>query len=207
LQDAQQADVSPDGKLVAISTGDSKVALYDTRSGQRLTLFTPDERHTGGAFLRFSPDGALLAFASGDPARATVWDVRKNKRIAWMQHSNGPEEIAFLPNSNVLAVANWQGVVFLWDYRRDPNPDPRKLERWRPHNGAVGSVAFSPDSKTLATSGEDHTLKLWNMATRREMVRLKIPTRGVSFLTFSPDGRTLMARVDKETWLWKVPPP
>ncbi|MDB9445461.1 trypsin-like peptidase domain-containing protein [Anabaena sp. CS-542/02] len=54
------------------------------------------------------------------------------------------------------------------------------------HSGAVTSVAFSPDGKTLASGSWDDTIKLWDVATGREIATLT----GYSPV-FSPDGRTL----------------
>jgi WD40 repeat protein len=55
----------------------------------------------------------------------------------------------------------------------------------------VGSVVFAPDGKTLATGGEDGTVRLWEVATSREVRRYGEHPRAVGAILFSPDGKTL----------------
>jgi WD40 repeat protein len=57
--------------------------------------------------------------------------------------------------------------------------------------GRVFSVAFSPDGKTLAAGSWDGTVRLWEVATGKELHLFhdqKTPVRAVAF---SPDGKTL----------------
>jgi WD40 repeat protein len=55
----------------------------------------------------------------------------------------------------------------------------------------MASVAFSPDGRTLAAGTLNGEIKLWNLATRREMVTFKGHTTIVGVVAFSPDGRML----------------
>ncbi|MBI1914161.1 MAG: WD40 repeat domain-containing protein [Planctomycetes bacterium] len=60
----------------------------------------------------------------------------------------------------------------------------------------VGCVAFSPDGKTLATvthpsKGYKDALRLWDVATGKELCQLGIYKFACSAVVFSPDGRTL----------------
>jgi hypothetical protein len=40
------------------------------------------------------------------------------------------------------------------------------------HNGQIASVAFAPDGKTLVSGSEDGSLRVWNLAARKEVVSL-----------------------------------
>jgi WD40 repeat protein/uncharacterized caspase-like protein len=59
------------------------------------------------------------------------------------------------------------------------------------HTSGVFSVAFSPDGRTLASGSQDHTIKLWDVASSRELRTLTGHTDWVTSVVFSPDGRTL----------------
>jgi WD40 repeat protein len=81
-------------------------------------------------------------------------------------------------------------------------------------HGAVNSVAFSPDSRILAIGGEDGMVRLWDLATGRELDRPLDAHDGlVSSLGFSPDGKTLAVSVlghrrgdhlNGAVWLWNL---
>ncbi|HXZ70479.1 MAG TPA: hypothetical protein VEH31_06320, partial [Streptosporangiaceae bacterium] len=73
-------------------------------------------------------------------------------------------------------------------------------------SGAVGVVAFSPDGKTLATSSQDGLVRLWDVATGRQIGDpLAGQSSEVGALVFSPDGKTLAAgSFDDTVRLWHV---
>jgi WD40 repeat protein len=56
------------------------------------------------------------------------------------------------------------------------------------HTLAVTSVAFSPDGKLLASGSWDNTVKLWEVATGRELRTLKGHTDHATSVAFSPYG-------------------
>src|SRR5436309_1733059 len=74
----------------------------------------------------------------------------------------------------------------------------------------VNCLAFSPDSKLLATSthpserGKD-ALRIWDVATGKEVYRLGDYKLGCSALTFSLDGKTLLSNgSDDSQHLWDL---
>jgi predicted NACHT family NTPase len=73
------------------------------------------------------------------------------------------------------------------------------------HASAVESVAFSPDGKTLATGGRSNTVKLWDVASGKELATLKGHTNHANSVAFSPDGKTLATGSDDHiVKLWDV---
>ena len=73
------------------------------------------------------------------------------------------------------------------------------------HTDPVLSVAFSADGRTALSGSGDETLKLWEVATGRELRTFSGHTNGVTSVGFSPDGRTVLSGSgDRTLKLWDV---
>jgi hypothetical protein len=94
----------------------------------------------------------------------------------------------------------------------EPQPEPQYEEKEErlirtfanyPH--AVHSGVFSPDGRTALSGSHDKTLKLWDIASGRELRSFKGHTNSVASVAFSPDGRmALSGSSDTTLRLWDI---
>jgi hypothetical protein len=69
----------------------------------------------------------------------------------------------------------------------------------------VSALAYGPDGKTLASGGEDGVVRVWDMATCRELRRLGDHPRQVATVAFAPNGPTLAsASQDGTIVIWDL---
>lgn len=66
---------------------------------------------------------------------------------------------------------------------------------------AVTSVAFSTDGQRLVSSGQDNTVRVWDVETGRQLLRLNGPQDAtpVQVARFSPDGSRVVSSTRDET--------
>ena len=70
------------------------------------------------------------------------------------------------------------------------------------HKAAVACLADSPDGRLLASGSRDRTVRLWHTRGRSQEAVLRGPTRPVTDLAFSRDGKTLASAADGDPNIW-----
>ena len=169
--------------------------------------------------LAFSPDGKRLASISrSKDSKACLWDVNSGRQIIEFRFTLPPERvsyhrtdngIAFSPRGDIIAGGKW-GEIVLWDatdgkiLRTLPQPE----ESQRPF-----TLCFSPCGQYLASGAwwqrglQKVPIRLWEVATGKNVVTFWGHTTDVQCFAFSQDGTLLVSGGhDGAIYLWDLKP-
>src|SRR6185436_4952521 len=74
------------------------------------------------------------------------------------------------------------------------------------HDLPIDAILFSPDQQRLITGSRDHTARMWDIATKREIARFAGHVGGITGIKLLPDGRTLVtSSQDESLKFWHIP--
>jgi WD40 repeat protein len=132
------------------------------------------------AAIALAPDGRRLALGlhTGDVCLCDTQTGGEATRFRAVDRPKGPVD----PNRNFAYGIFGQGVVW--------------------------GLSFSPDGKWLSTAGTDGSVRLWELVTGREVLRLTGHKGYAHEVSFGADNRTILScGEDGGVYLWTLRPP
>lgn len=223
---------SPDGSILASSSGDNRIHLWEFASGRELRQLTVEIQREH-ATLVFSPDGKNLAMAYGDQ-KFHLWDVETGKPDEKFPNLNYlVQTLSFSPDGKLLATGGSNASVQLWDMA---SGSVSRQFPWKQAPAAVKSgaapawglqilleyflgepqffthsVVFAPDGKSLAAAGQDiqgnqGKIRIWETTAGKVLREWAVSGEMTGRLVYSPDGK-LLAMADENTeaiHLWEA---
>jgi len=156
--------------------------------------------------LAISPDGQEV-IASGFH-EVTTWKVADgtpSRRLRGM--AERIHEIAYSPDGKWMATASGDpgqfGSVQLWI--AEPDGGGKLARDLLETTDSVFAVAFSPDGTKLAAAGADRAVRVWEVATGKELALIEDHADWIFDLAWSPDGKRLAtASRDKTSKVFDV---
>jgi WD40 repeat protein len=216
--------------------GDLTIRLWDVPTGSELwqTAVPPTPQGQGQVYeVHFTPDGRRLATVHHSAKDGvSVWDAETGRLE---RQFGGPHSsikcAALSPDGQTLATGHeamdvrklaWDdpenAVIRLWSFETG-----QEIGKLVGHTGGIQSVEFSSDGRRLVScsggqflndayrpdSSRDNTVRVWDIATRRELVRQPLQKHGQAAV-ISPNGRFIAssAGVFNEkplVQIWRLP--
>ena len=184
--------LSWDGSLLAASTDNSTVGIFDVESGQQLGAYFRLAGIENVVGLAFSPDAKYLACGTSE-TKIHILEAPELKEVReFKAHTAFICSLAFNPTGTKLVSGSADSHLRVWSF-----PDCRPLADLHGHLGGIDDVAISPDGLRLASVGNDHTVQLWNLANLGARATfLHGHRRAITSVLFSMDGNQLYTGSD-----------
>ena len=148
----------------------------------------PVSAFTGKALrVAYSPDGSRVASVGSDTANNSVkvWNVSDRTLFkSYDGHHGYSVSVAWSADGQSIAAGGGTNdfTVRLWDVKT-----ARPLQLFTGHTKDVEAVAFHPNEKWLISASEDKTMKVWDIASGRELLSIVGFADG-QYLAYAPDG-------------------
>jgi WD40 repeat protein len=186
------------GHHVVSASADHTLKVWDTAKSE--SVKTLDDHDGSVTRVVCDPQGRWFASASDDMT-VRIWDATSFQAIATLKAHQAPVlALAVSLDGKLLASAGRERVIHFWDLdailaAKGPlTGKPAPVRTAETHDGQIGCLSFSPDGKRLVSAsleGADSTIRLWNVQTAQETIRLAAIDRAPATAVFSESGEYL----------------
>ena len=153
------------------------------------------------SILCLDPGGRFCAAGSKNKP-VTVWDLESGTRLgSYCPSARFLDDLAFTPDGQTLVFACQDERLRGWRFQ-DASDAGRVLTG---HQAAALALAFSPNGALLASGSADHTIKLWDVKTKRLLLTLRAHDEAVTALSFFPEQNLITSvGLDGKVILWNL---
>ena len=198
------AELSPDGNVLATCSYDRDIILWNAHTGEPLRTLSG---HNGAVYdVAFSPDGAFLASASADDT-CKVWRVSDGERLDTLgQPLKEQYSITFSPDGRFIAAGGADNRIRIWRFVSTTRPriNPLVLARFA-HEGAVLALQYTANGDRLVSVAEDRTLKVWETRDYTELQLQQEPAVAAALAVSKQSPQFVIGRMDGSLAAYRLP--
>jgi WD40 repeat protein len=181
--------LSPDGQTLAFwePNGEREVTRIEVATGKVLSPWPLDDLR-GPTYMRFSPDGKLLAVL-GDRGFVVLRAADRRVMLEWSAPtrllSSHSSCLAFSPDSALLLAASEGRAVAVWEISAK-----KEILRYDGHDYRPSAAGFLPDGQAVTMDGKQ--IRIWQPRTGETSRANSIGWCFVQELAITPDGATVV---------------
>lgn len=189
---------SPDGTLIATSSADNTVRVWDVEN--QVELIQLPAYIDASPTLVFDPTSSILASINEDTVRLWLTDSENNRQFL----VPGTPPIAFSPDGLLIAFREQPNTVTIKSMLQIINEQPETtVSELIGHFQPITDIAFSPDGNLVATASDDSTISLWNPRSGEEIRILMGHTAPITQILFTADSSLIIsASTDHTIRVW-----
>ncbi|XP_074533439.1 WD repeat-containing protein 1 [Halichoeres trimaculatus] len=153
---------SPDGARYVTAGADSKMCIYDGKTGEHIGTLGGEKAHNGGIYaISWSPDSSQLISASGDKT-VKLWDVAANTAVTTFNMGTDvmDQQLGCLWQNDYLLGISLSGYI---NYLDKNNPD-RPIRVIKGHSKSIKCLTVhKSDGRPYIYSGShDGHINYWD---------------------------------------------
>lgn len=201
-QQINTANISPDGKLLAIAGNNEKITIFDINSKKLIQTF---KNANASKNIPLSVDGKYIAIISAlDPKIVEIHSIEKDKiDTLSLKHTFLVKHLAYNKNSDMLIVSG-NSASWIWDLKQ------KICIAKIPHDGFASQAYFVPQHDAIATISTKHsmdTISIWNMSQKKIINKLDLNEHAKE-ISFNQAGNTVFIATNTglTIWIWKYNP-
>jgi WD40 repeat protein len=176
--------VSPDGSRLASGGQDSTVRVWDVATGRELEQHRSHGPPNTVGGIAFSPDGRRVLSTAWD-AKLVVWDTEAHKVVSSYQAKTVLGSPVLLAGGREALLCGQDKAIHHWDLAKGEELPPH----WPAQSAAATMLRLSPDGRQLLEAGgPDGKVRLWQVATGKEVRTFAGHGEWVCGVAFSPTG-------------------
>jgi WD40 repeat protein len=195
-EELRKAKYSSDGSRIVTTADNDAIRLWNSATGDRIAGFD----HPKGkiSLAAFSPDGALLLTVDAEHVIRAWGALDGHFQFELTGPSGAIKDFALSPNGRFVAAVTVDGTLHVWDIEKRTQTH---VISGRATSGEE-SIRFSPDSRRIAATF-DNDVRIWQVASGQEVLRLEGHKGPVWAVAFSPDNKLIATgSFDKTARLW-----
>lgn len=188
---------NPTGTEIVVCCIDGSIRVLDTNG-----LVEKDSyriSRSGATYVSYSPDGLLMAIATGSNNTITVKRLSDNSTIATLNgHTDWVRSVEFSPDGVSLVSTSDDRTVRVWNLVSRKSTILGVLPNWGT------KAAFTPEGSRIVCSSRDGILRTYDLRTANEIPEFQIKHQGyLNSFDISSDGkRVICGSTDPLVHVW-----